>query len=234
MPQQYTLERDGGWRAPPLFMVEEITHRVLNEYTEAIASLTLAAASTPDIRSQGVLRSAAVRLRAQAEAHRALQAPVHDGPVDLADYLTRLCACLTDAQLAERGVRLTLSADEVWLDAGQCWRVGLIVAELIRNATRHGFSGGPGAIRVDVGVGLGRVACRVSDDGCASSPTGGGRGRRLVETLAADLGGWVDWDFSPAGCCARLAFPQASDPFGRRAVDVDKARSGAHVWGPRD
>ena len=73
MLQQYTLEPDGGFRAPPLFLVEEITHRVLNEYTEAIASLTLAAAAAPDIRSQGALTSAAPRLRTQAEAHRAFR-----------------------------------------------------------------------------------------------------------------------------------------------------------------
>jgi two-component sensor histidine kinase len=216
MHQQYTQGADVGQTPPPLFLVEEITHRVLNEYTEAIATLALAAASAPDPRSQVVLATAAGRLRAHAEAHRALQAPINEGPLDLAGYITQLCASLTRAQLAERGVRLTLSADQVWLDAGQCWRVGLIVAELIRNATRHGFSGGAGAIRIELTETSGRIGCRVCDDGRGGAPrTGAGRGRRLVQTLAGELGGWVDWTFTPDGCCVRLAFPRsaAADPW---------------------
>jgi hypothetical protein len=78
-----------------------------------------------DIQAQLALTSVANRLRAQVEAHRALQAPVADGPMDLADYIGQLCACLARAPLAENGMWLRVTADEVWLDADRCWRVGL-------------------------------------------------------------------------------------------------------------
>jgi len=190
----------------PLFLVEEITHRVLNEYAEVISTLTLAARSAPDSLSAVTLTSAVTRLRAHAEAHRALQAPVDGGPTDLAEYLAELCACLTNARLAASGVRLTVSAEEVWLDADRCWRVGLIVAELVRNAAAHGLSGGPGAIRVEIGEASGRISCRVCDDGHGMPTKSLGRGRRLVQALAAELNGSVDWIFAPAGCCALLEF----------------------------
>jgi two-component sensor histidine kinase len=180
----------------------------VNEYAEAISTLSLAAAAAPDARSELALTSAAIRLRAHAEAHRALQAPIYQGPMDLADYVEQLCASLSRAQLAEQGVRLTVRADEVWLDTDRGWRVGLIVAELIRNASRHGLSGGPGAIGVEVIAEPHRIVCRVFDDGRAAPAFGVGRGHRVVQALADELGGSIDWSFAPSGCCVRLAFPR--------------------------
>ena len=195
----------------PLFLVEEITHRVLNEYAEAISALAVAARAAPDARTEVTLRAAATRLRAQAEAHRALQSPAAAGLMDLGDYLVELCASLSKAQLSQNGVRLMVSADEVWLDADRCWRVGLIVAELIRNAARHGFAGGPGSIRVETTEAAGKISCRVRDDGRGGALGEGGRGSRLVQALANELRGAVDWDFTPAGCCARLDFARPID-----------------------
>jgi two-component sensor histidine kinase len=192
----------------PLHLIDEISHRVVNEYTEAICALGLAATASHDLRVQLALTSAASRLRAQVEAHRALQAPLVEGPMDLGDYVGQLCACLAKAPLAENGLRLTVDADEVWLEAGQCWRVGLIIAELVRNAARHGLSGAAGVIWVVVEDGPDLISCSVCDDGGGVSAGRTGRGRRLVQSIAAELGGTVEWTFAPTGCCVRLEFPR--------------------------
>jgi two-component sensor histidine kinase len=193
----------------PLHLIDEITHRVVNEYTEAICALGLAAAKAPGEQAQAALASAAGRLPAQVEAHRALQASFADGPLDLADYLAGVCARLARAPLAETGVRLALDADEIWLDPAHCWRVGLIVAELIRNAARHGLAGRAGHIRVEIGEACGRVVCEVRDDGRGRAGASG-RGRRLIQALAADLGGSVDWAFTTSGSSVRLSFASSS------------------------
>jgi two-component sensor histidine kinase len=190
----------------PLHLIDEISHRVVNEYTEAICALGQAATASRDIRVQLALTSAASRLRAQVEAHRALQAPIVEGPMDLGEYVGQLCACLAKAPLGENGMRLSVDADEIWLDAGQCWRVGLIVAELVRNAARHGLSGAAGAVWVLVEDEGDRIICSVCDDGGGEPTLRPGRGRRLVQALAAELGGSVEWTFAPAGCCVRLEF----------------------------
>jgi two-component sensor histidine kinase len=198
--------------APPLHLLEEFSHRVVNEYAEAIATLRLAAAEAGNPQVGATLGAVAKRLRAHAEAHRALLAPSADGPVDLADYVGHVCAAMTEASLAPFGVRLQVDADEIWLEAGRSWRVGLIVAELVRNAARHGLGRGPGAIRVSIGQACGWVSCRVSDNGAAAGEARPGRGRRLVEILAAELGGSVDWWFTPAGCYVRLEIPSTPTP----------------------
>jgi two-component sensor histidine kinase len=208
MTLQFAADLDVGPPPQPLFLVEEFNHRVLNEYAEAISALSLAAVAAPDTRSELALTSAAMRLRAHADAHRALQAPIYDGPMDLAAYIAQLCASLSKAQLAERGVRLTVRADEVWVDPERGWRVGLIVAELIRNASRHGLSGGPGAIGVEIIETADSIACLVYDNGRGASGPVIGRGRRVVIALADELGGEVGWSFASTGCCARLEFPR--------------------------
>ena len=192
----------------PLHLVDEISHRVVNEFTEAICALGLVASLSGDLEAQSALAAAATRLRAHVEAHRALQAPIAKGLVNLADYVGKVCACLARAPLADKGVRLTVDADEVWLDAEHSWRVGLIIAELVRNAARHGLSGGAGAIRVEIAEAMDRVCCSVLDDGRGAPAVQAGRGRGLVQALAAELGGSVDWAFTPAGCRVRLDFPK--------------------------
>jgi len=199
-----------GWRGGlPLHLVEEISHRVINEYTEAIASLSLAARSA-DAQARLALDVAASRLRAHAEAHRALLAPSGDQRVDLAEHLAMVCRCMSAATLADHHIRLVLETDEVWLDADRCWRAGLIVAELIRNAVRHGLADCTGRIRVTVNRTSGCVSCLVCDNGSGrphlQQP---GRGRRLVQALAAELDGSVSWRFTPSGCHVEFHFPEA-------------------------
>ena len=72
---------------PSLELVEELNHRVVNEYAEAIACLTAAARRSPSPFARKALTDAAHRLMAHADAHRALLPPPVEGMVSLADYV---------------------------------------------------------------------------------------------------------------------------------------------------
>ncbi len=189
-----------------LHLVEEISHRVINEYAEAIAILTLAA-SRKSAAADSALIQAADRLRAHAEAHRALLAPRADGPIDLGHHIGKLCWCLSGASLEEKGIQLRLSAEEIWIDSARGWRVGLIVAELIRNAVRHGLQGGPGVVGVDVRKNGCQIQCIVTDNGRAATNPAEGRGRRLVRAISAELEGSVNWWFTNSGSVVDVEFP---------------------------
>jgi two-component sensor histidine kinase len=193
----------------PLHLVEEISHRVVNEYTEAVCSLNLAASSTTDPDARETLIKAAGGLRARAEAHRALQAPVFGEQMDLTGYIARVCASMAKARLTERRIQLTVRGDEACLEADRCWRVGLIVAELVNNAERHGYFDGPGAVWVDIDRYSGEIICRVSDNGHGVGNGRLGRGKRIVQALAAELGGIAVWRFAPDGCYVQVRFPIA-------------------------
>jgi two-component sensor histidine kinase len=199
-------------QAEQLILVEEISHRVINEYCQAIAGLHRAAAKIVSREARDALTVAAVRLRCFADAHRALQSPDPAAESDLGEYLERLCAAVTVANLNDRGVRLTLVARTVRLDAERCWRVALIVSELITNAVRHGLRGEAGAIVVEVGLDGDDVFCRVIDNGRPDPNPRPSRGHAVVTGLATELGGEARWQFTPHGVLAELTFPLRRHP----------------------
>ena len=196
-----------------LHLVEEISHRVINEYSEAMSNPNLGGVCR-STAGDSALAHAAERLRAHAESHRALLAPRADGPLDLGRHIAKLCWSLSAASLEERGIQLRLSTTELlYIESGRGWRVCLIVAELVRNAVRHGLQGGPGVIGVTVKRADLRIQCLVSDDGGAEDDPVEGRGRRLVRALTAELQGSVNWRFTNTGSIVSLEFPivQPSD-----------------------
>ena len=199
---QPTLQPSGA-----VHLVEEIRHRVYNEYMVAISMLSHAAAADIDEPTRDVLRSLSCRLRAFAEAHHVLQPPLTREVISLADYVEQLCARVTDAHLADRCISLEVTADEVWLNSDRCWRVGLILSELITNAVRHGLGGKPGVIRIEIADHEGQVGCYV-DNGGRACPGLPGRGTRITQKLATELGGSIEWSFRQGGCTACLEFPR--------------------------
>ncbi|MGF7147036.1 two-component sensor histidine kinase [Sphingomonas zeicaulis] len=198
-----------GSTLPGLTLVEEIGHRVINEYAEAIGSLSIAASAAQGAAANAALERAADRLREHADAHRSLLPPRTAGELNLADYLGGICNAYARATLAQRGVHLHLhfvTVDPV-LPARRCWLIGLVVAELVRNAARHGLRGRSGQIRVHIGRGQGVLTCVVSDDGAASANAKPGRGQGVIRALVAELGGLVEWAFTGQGTTAVVQLP---------------------------
>jgi two-component sensor histidine kinase len=203
----------------PMLIVAEIEHRVANEYALAIASVSRAARSA-NPEAKAALQDVSRRLQDYADAHRALQAPFGADAVDLGDYLARLLGALARASLDERGVALTLALTlvetGVTLAPARCWRVGLIVAELVTNAVRHAFGDECGAITVDIARSADRVYCRVRDNGRATRPYVAGQGTGVVDALATELGGALDRQFAAQGTTVVLSFPDPADGVGPR------------------
>jgi two-component sensor histidine kinase len=143
-----------------------------------------------------------------AGVHRSLQPPRAGGLVNLSEYLEQLCESLVRARLQERGIRLALVTHDVEIGAERCWRVGLILSELITNSVRHAFSSPGGTIAVDIQNADGVVRCQVSDNGTSEAGASPGRGTRIVDALASELGGRVWRHFTSEGTTVLLVFPQ--------------------------
>ena len=182
-----TVPVSGG---EPLLYVVELLHRVSNEYASAISlASVMASRARPAPKQRSALKTVIEHLVQLASAHRVLLPPVVDGTADLGDYVTRLCRAKVAAELERRGTTLRLAVvSSVALDHARCWRVGLIVSELITNAARHGLPSGRGEIFVSVAANA-QVVCRVSDNGPATAAFRPGLGTRLVDALPAELDG---------------------------------------------
>jgi hypothetical protein len=69
--------------------------------------------------------------------HRALRMPDQGRLTDAASYLQQLCFSVTKYQLDRLAIRVLLSADDLRLEGESCWRLGLIVSELLTNVARQ-------------------------------------------------------------------------------------------------
>jgi two-component sensor histidine kinase len=132
--------------------------------------------------------------------------------LNLGKYLARLCAAISAASLADAGIRLVLIDDLIDLAPERCWRVGLIVFELITDAVGHGFKSDCSMIAIGVRLIGAEVRCRVADNGGFAPNPAPSRGRRVVGRLARDLGGDVTWRFAANGVTATLSFPLSVEP----------------------
>src|ERR1700761_9377806 len=193
--------------ANPMILVQELNHRVMNEYTAAIASLSLAAAEMASSEGRAVLARAQTRLHAFANVHRALQPPTCSAEVDLGAYLERVCSAMAKASLAQHRLSLSLPGYDVIVDPLHAWRLGLIVAELITNAARHGD--GEEEILVELGVVADEVVCSVFNPGVFEPDVQRSSGLRVVEGLASDIDGRLERSFGPDGAMVLIASPCA-------------------------
>lgn len=149
-----TVPPSGG---EPLLYVAELLHRVSNEYASAISLASVMASRTSSHEAKSALETVIEHLLQLATTHRVLLPPVVDGTADLGDYLTRLCQAKVAAELERRGTTLRLAVvSPVALDPARCWRVGLIVSELITNAARHGLPSARGEIFISVAANAAR------------------------------------------------------------------------------
>jgi two-component sensor histidine kinase len=194
-------------------ILAELSHRITNEFASAISMVSLAAARSGSGEVKAALAVVIDRLHNYASVHRALEMPAHNTETDAADasaHLRQLCKSISRSKLGDKGIRLVFVERPLWIRSDQCWRLGLIVFELITNAVRHGFDSAGGVIHVELLPSDSLVECRVADNGCGTSGARPGRGLKIVETLAEALGGSIEHFSGPDGTTAVLIFPRCA------------------------
>src|SRR5437016_10770574 len=55
-------------------------------------------------------------------------------------YVQQLCFSITKYRLDRLAIRVLFSADDLRLEGERCWKLGLIVSELLTNVARHARS----------------------------------------------------------------------------------------------
>jgi two-component sensor histidine kinase len=212
LKEQQTMKSTGS---TPSFearlLLREFSHRVNNEFASVIGAISIAVARSTNDEAKLVLAAVADRLQNYALVHHALQIPEHTGCIDATAYLRQLCQSISRSRLESKGIELRLVAPPLEMNSERCWRLGLIVSELITNAERHAFHNSGGLIRVELLPSLSYLECRVTDNGAGEANSRSGHGLKIVETLAKSLGGRIDQRFGPHGTTALLIFPAETE-----------------------
>lgn len=193
-------------------LLQEITHRVTNEFASAIAMISLAAAQSKNDEVKIALSQVVDRLQNYALVHRALQIPADDVPVDACAYLRQLCRSIARSKLSSQGIGLVLIEHPLELRSRQCWRLGMILSELITNAARHAFGKAGGVIKIELFADAHYAQCRVADNGTAHRGIVPARGLGIIQALAKALNGKLEQQAGPRGTISLVSFPRNEVP----------------------
>lgn len=198
-----------GEHSSERLLLDELSHRVNNQLSAAIGLVSVAVVRT---RSDDVVDHL-LRIKCQLEnfarVQQLLQVPHFRTRVDGLAYLRQLCPALHGLHLESRAVELVLREHALSIDSEECWTLGLILAELVTNASKHAFRERPGRVLIDVVRSDSLVRCRVEDNGLCAAPPRGAHGLQIIDALTRKLGGIFQQDFAPHGCTSTLWFPKA-------------------------
>jgi two-component sensor histidine kinase len=188
-------------------LLQEMAHRINNELTSTIGIIACAAEQSSNCEVKVALAKVTEHIYDHARVYRALQMPTANRLIDAAAYLRELCQSISRAKLRHNGIELVLVEHPLELSSSQCWRLGLIVSELITNASRHAFAVGGGTIRVELTKREANVECRVADDGSGPENIRPGQGLGIIQQLARGLNGKISQRFGAKGAAAIVSFP---------------------------
>src|ERR1700732_2060783 len=193
-------------------LLQELNHRISNEFFSAMSLVSLAAARSGRDEVKVALSGVTELLRHYAEVHQALQSPRDDTGIDAATYLSKLCLSIRRSKLDHMKIHLVLAAPPLVLQSDECWLLGMIVYELVTNAARHAFAGRNGEIRVELLRADATVRCTVLDNGSAPANVQPGRGLKIVGELIKGLDGRFKQKFGSRGSTSILVFPYIDEP----------------------
>ena len=185
-------------------LAREARHRVANDLAIAAGALRLALAGGAPTQP---LAAAAERLEAAAEINSVLCREPVGAVVDLAADLGRLRRPLARlAAIAGWDLGMDVAPVRVLDDAAS--RVAMLVFELVSNSVRHAERTGGRLVVVRVRDVDGVTVLSVRDGGRATTwARQGGQGFRIVDALAASLGGTVHRGGATDGGCVEIFMP---------------------------
>ena len=174
-------------------LAREADHRIKNslQLVAALLRLQSGRAAQPEIRA--ALDAATARVRAVAEAHRALQNSADLRSIRLYDMLRDLAAA-AGALHPGADIRIVAS-EELSLDAERAIPLALVLSELLTNVLTHAYPHGrSGPVYLLAEAVAGRLLATVADDGVGlASNSDGGRslGGMVIHSLARQIGATV-------------------------------------------
>jgi light-regulated signal transduction histidine kinase (bacteriophytochrome) len=207
--QEALTERDALLQQKDLLM-REVDHRVQNSLQIVGSYLTLQARANGPGAVADHLLEAKARLSAVALVHRRLYRADQRETVDLGQYLRELLDDLRSALGDEWRDFFKSEFAPILIAGGRAMSVGLVMTELVLNASKYAYGGAPGP--VDVRLERHRDAMRLSvaDHGQGRQATprsNSGFGSRMIAATVGGLKGTLDYDDGSGGLRVVLTAP---------------------------
>ena len=192
-------------------LLDELNHRIKNELASVINLVTFKAVWTDNVDAKEELSKVVDLLHQHVQVHSILTMPDREALVDAGEQLRELGLAMSRCKLDRMNIRLVLAAETLPLESERCWRLALVIYELVTNAVRHAcFDGRDGEIKITLMRAGSWVNCRVTDNGSGLGRIKLGRGLRIVGELASSLSGRIDRTSGAIRNSFSLDFPLTS------------------------
>lgn len=196
-------------------LLHEIDHRVKNNLQVISSLMLLKARRTPEGEARDALEGMAERIGALSIAHRLLYSEDDSTRFALTEFIAELLSDI-DTGMADDRIQIETEIEDIKLPASMAAPLALMIHELVANALRHAFpSGRKGCVSITAGRMESGLSVEIRDDGIGlalSEPNEAGFGRSLVEMVARQLRGSVQWIGTDAGTRIEIAIPLRSAP----------------------
>jgi two-component sensor histidine kinase len=188
-------------------LLEEMQHRIVNSLQIIASILMLKARTVASEETRGHLQDAHRRVMSVAEVQKYLHSTIGQEKVELAPYLTKLCASLAASMIGENSTtKLKVECLDGSMPSTDAVSIGLIVTELVINALKYAFPEKTDTALVIVRYEINGDDWKlsVSDNGVGNAtksvePPKGGLGTSLVAALAHQLSAQVEIKSSASG-----------------------------------
>jgi PAS domain S-box-containing protein len=203
-------------------LLQELTHRVKNSLQIIAAMVSIEARSHKSGEGKAALERVSHRISALGQLYSQLSKANTVEAVNAATYLDELCRDLIASVHKEGGTSIVLETDieSELLPTDRAITIGLMVNELVTNAIKYAFPGDTkGTVLVTLKRAPGELRLTVSDDGKGVDPrrADSGRGGRLVEGFAQQLGGQLKRESGNKGTIVCLTLPSGEASYDLRA-----------------
>lgn len=191
-------------------LMKEVNHRVQNSLQLVASFLRLQAKTTNDRAVADHLAEAQARLAAVALVHRRLYREDQVENIDLSRYIDDLVADMRTSLGAEWGRHITLDLAPVLVPTDRAVSIGLILTELVINATKYAYPGGVGPIVVALERHGAKLRLIVADEGQGKdgdTVIGTGFGSRMMGAMVERLSGVLEYIDNAPGLRAIVTVP---------------------------
>ncbi|MEG3084542.1 histidine kinase dimerization/phosphoacceptor domain -containing protein [Sphingomonas sp. PB2P12] len=188
-------------------LMKEVNHRVQNSLQLVAAFLALQAKASDDAKVKEHLAEAQARLAAVALVHRRLYRDDQVESVDLSRYLEELAGDMKTSLGAEWAAHMRLDLAPILVPTDRAVNIGLVLTELVINASKYAYGGHPGPILIALEQHRNRLRLIVADEGSGKVGTREGFGSRMMNAIVAGLSGTIEHDDNMPGLRVIMTAP---------------------------
>jgi len=186
-------------------LMKEVNHRVQNSLQLVAAFLRLQAREAGGDTAAHLVEAQA-RLSAVALVHRRLYRDDQIESVDLSRYIAELVGDMKQSLGGDWANRMRLDLAPVLIPTDRAVDIGLILTELVINATKYAYDGAAGPISIALEQHRDRFRLIVADDGRGKGE-GAGFGSRMMSAMVQRLDGAMEFADNAPGLRVILTAP---------------------------